>query len=99
MASGQCRTDVRAPRARRAAERDENRHGVAPWPDEDECERLSPHAYAAAVAQPLLGLRSDEDPNRQEAAMRPIAVEKELLELERQYWQAMQDRDVKAAVE
>jgi hypothetical protein len=31
--------------------------------------------------------------------MRPIAVEKELLELERQYWQAMQDRDVKAAVE
>ena len=31
--------------------------------------------------------------------MKPLAVEKELLELERQYWQAMQDRDVQAAVQ
>jgi hypothetical protein len=30
--------------------------------------------------------------------MKPNTVESELLELERQYWQAMQDRDVAAAV-
>ncbi len=28
----------------------------------------------------------------------PMKIEKELLELERRYWQAMQDRDVEAAV-
>ncbi len=30
--------------------------------------------------------------------MNPVSVEKEILELERQYWQAMQDRDLEAAL-
>src|SRR5690348_8158101 len=42
--------------------------------------------------------RARRTPSHQGAPMKTNQVEKELFELERQYWQAMQDRNVEEAV-